>query len=711
VYRPTYLGGSTDAFVTKLNSAGNGLVFSTFAGGSGADQGWGIAVHSSGDVYVTGDTTSTNLPVTPAPFRLQASSGGGMDAFFLRLDRFAAAAAHMTYIGGSGTDSARAITIDSNRNVYLTGGTTSTNFPTVVGSFDTTANGGEDAFATKLTYGGSTTVGGVSMDAYTYGYSSYLGGSGTDRGLGVTIDAPRDAYVTGITSSTNFPSTAGAFSTTYGGGSFDAFVTKLNPLGSAPLTYSTYLGGSGDDRGQGIALDAANDAHVVGRTASSNFPTTPGAFDTSYNGGDDAFVTKFNPTGSSPLLYSTFLGGSTGPSGNNDRGMAIAVDASANAYVTGLTASSNFPTGPVAYDTSYNGGNSDAFVTKLDMIGAPYSMTLTPTTDTNTVGTPHTVTATVQDFGGRPVSGVTVRFSVTGSNAASGTGTSPTNASGQATFTYTGTVAGPDAIHAYADTNNSSTQNAGEPFADATKIWTAGTPTTLVLTPPAATNVVGAQHCVTATVRDTFGNPTPGIIVRFSVTSTTFPSPSSGFATTNASGQAMFCYTASLPGQDAIHAYADTNNNTMQDLTEPFGNATKTWTPPASTSFCEVTITNGGWITTIAGDRANFGGNAKVSADGTSVQGEEQYHDNGPAQPLNVHSISLTATTCSSDLKSATIFGTATINGNGTHVFRIDVTDMGSPGTNDTYGIMLDTGYISGQKKLQGGNVTIHKTS
>jgi hypothetical protein len=391
--------------------------------------------------------------------------------------------------------------------------------------------------------------------------------------------------------------------------------------------------------------------------------------------------------------------------------MAIAVDASANAYVTGLTASSNFPTGPVAYDTSYNGGNSDAFVTKLDMLGAPYSMTLTPTTDTNTVGTPHTVTATVQDFGGRPVSGVTVRFSVTGSNAASGTGTSPTNASGQATFTYTGTVAGPDAIHAYADTNNSSTQNAGEPFADATKIWTAGTPTTLVLTPPAATNVVGAQHCVTATVRDTFGNPTPGIIVRFSVTSTTFPSPSSGFATTNASGQAMFCYTASLPGQDAIHAYADTNNNTMQDLTEPFGNATKTWTPPASTSFCEVTITNGGWITTIAGDRANFGGNAKVSADGTSVQGEEQYHDNGPAQPLNVHSISLTATTCSSDLKSATIFGTATINGNGTHVFRIDVTDMGSPGTNDTYGIMLDTGYISGQKKLQGGNVTIHKTS
>jgi len=238
VYRPTYQGGSTDAFVTKLNSTGTGLVFSTYAGGSGADQGWGIAVHSSGDVYVTGDTTSTNLPVTPAPFRLQATSGGGMDAFFLRLDRFAAAAAYMTYIGGSGSDSARAITIDSNRNVYLTGGTTSTNFPTPVGtSFDISQNGGEDAFATKLTYGGSMTVSGVSYDTYAYGYSTYLGGSGTDRGLGITVDGTTRAYLTGLTSSTTgFPTTAGAFATSYGGGANDAFVTKLNP-GGATLAY------------------------------------------------------------------------------------------------------------------------------------------------------------------------------------------------------------------------------------------------------------------------------------------------------------------------------------------------------------------------------------------------------------------------------------------------------------------------------------------
>ena len=816
VYRPTYQGGSTDAFVTKLNQAGTGLVFSTYAGGSGADQGWGIAVHSSGDVYVTGDTTSTNLPVTPPPFRLQSTSGGGMDAFFLRLDRFAAAAAYMTYIGGSGADSARAIAIDANRNVYLTGGTTSTNFPTTLTPFDTSANGGEDAFATKLAYGGSMTVGGVSYDTYTYAYSSYLGGGGTDRGLGITVDGTARAYVTGLTSSTNFPTTPGAFATSYGGGANDAFVTKINP-GGGTLAYSTYLGGSGDDRGQGIALDSATDAHIAGRTASSNFPTTPGAYDQSYNGGDDAFVTKLNPLGNGPLLYSTFLGGSTGATGNNDRGMAIAVDAAANAYVTGLTASSDFPTTVGAYDRTANGGQ-DAFVTKLDMIGAPYTMTLTPATAINTVGNPHTVTATVRDFAGRPVPGVTVRFSVTGANTASGTGSSPTNASGVATFTYTGTHAGADAIHAYADTNNNTTQDVGEPFGNATKTWTPGAPATLVLTPPTATNVVGAQHCVKATVKDAFGNPTPGITVRFSVTPATSRTPSSGSAVTNAAGEATFCYTSTQTGADAIHAYADTNNNTTQDVGEPFGDATKIWkpgvpatlvltpvtatnvvgtphtvtatvtdafgnptpgitvrfsvtgptfpspssgsattngsgvatftftaslpgtnaitayadtngngmqdvgepsgaatkiwTPPPSTAFCQVTITNGGWIIANNGDKATFGGNAKVSGDGLVVKGQEVYQDHGPATPRMVKATVLLATTCdiTTSPKIATIYGRATVNGSGDFVFRIDVTDGGSGGSTDSYGILMSDGYVSGQHLLGGGNVDIHKS-
>jgi len=230
------------------------------------------------------------------------------------------------------------------------------------------------------------------------------------------------------------------------------------------------------------------------------------------------------------------------------------------------------------------------------------------------------------------------------------------------------------------------------------------------LTPPTATNTVGMTHCVTATVRDAFPNPVSGVRVYFSVgpsVPTTFPSPSSGSSTTNASGQATFCYTASLPGVDRIHAFADANGNGTQDPTEPFGDAEKTWTPPASTELCEVKITDGGWIIANNNDRANFGGNAQVGADGTP-QGQQEYQDQGPAQPMNVHSTEITATMCSEDRTTASIFGKATINGAGSYVFRIDVTDGGSGGSNDTYGIMLETGYMSGQHQLGGGNVTIH---
>ena len=237
-----------------------------------------------------------------------------------------------------------------------------------------------------------------------------------------------------------------------------------------------------------------------------------------------------------------------------------------------------------------------------------------------------------------------------------------------------------------------------------------GPPATLVLTPPAATNTVGTKHCVTATVRDASGTPVPGVTVIFSVgpsVPTTFPSPSSGSGVTDANGQTTFCYTASLPGVDTIHAFADTNNNGQQDASEPFGEATKTWTPPASTNLCEVKITDGGWFIANNKDRANFGGNAQVIND--TPQGQQEYQDQGPAQPMNVHSIEITATTCSDDLKNASIYGKATIDGAGSHVFKIDVTDMGPGGSTDSYGITLDTGYQSGQHILSGGNITIHK--
>jgi hypothetical protein len=705
VYQPFYRGGATDAFVTKLSPSGTSLVFSTYAGGRGADQGLGITLDhphdpSGGDPHVIGETRSSNLSVTT--FALDTTLNGPSDAFFLRLDRFAAAAGYLTYLGGNGDDAARATTIDSVRGVYLTGGTTSAYFPTVGGSFDTSFGGVEDAFVTKLRFVGGG--GGPGTDVYALAYSTFLGGGGFDRGQGIALDLGGNAYATGRTSSPDFPTPLG-FDTSFGGVE-DAFVTKLNATGSA-LVYSTYLGGTGEDGGAGIAVDAIGAASLTGRTSSPNFPTTPGAFDTSWNLGDDAFVTKLGPIGS--LVYSTFLGGSTGPNGNNDRGHAIALDATGAMYVTGLANSDNFPTTPGAFDRTHN-GNSDAFVAKLIPVGAPFTLTLEPPADTNEVGNPHTVTATVRDFALQPVPGVTVRFSVTGANTASGSDV--TDANGQATFTYTGTVAGLDTITAFADTNNSGTQDAGEPSGVATKVWTPGAPDTLTLEPKTAMNTVGAQHCVTATVRDIFGNPVPGVTVRFSVPTAvaTHATPSSGSDVTDANGDATFCFTASLPGMDVIHAFADVNNNGMQDAGEPFDDATKTWILPPSTAFCEVTVTNGGWIIADNLDRASFGGNAKVSADGSEVQGQENYQDHGPVDPMHVKSIELLATTCTTDTdpQSATIFGRATIDGSGDYMFRIDVTDGGSGGSNDSYGIILSTGYASGQQPLQGGNVNIH---
>lgn len=237
---------------------------------------------------------------------------------------------------------------------------------------------------------------------------------------------------------------------------------------------------------------------------------------------------------------------------------------------------------------------------------------------------------------------------------------------------------------------------------------TAGAAATLDLEPAADTNPVDSEHCLTATVRDEFGNPNSGVTVRFSVTPTAGRSPSSGADVTDASGRADFCYSSAFPGADVINAYADLNNNNVQDPGEPFDAATKVWTLPASTEGCKVTY--GGRITAANGDKATFGGNAKVKNDGT-VQGQEQYQDHGPVQPMNVHSINVLALVCpdTSPLE-ASIFGDATIDGSGSVLYRIDVKDVDEPGTGvDTYRIRLSNGYDSGEQVLRGGNIQIHK--
>jgi hypothetical protein len=253
---------------------------------------------------------------------------------------------YSTYLGGSDDDVGVGIAVDASGNAYITGYTRSTNFPT--GNPLQASNGsGYDVFATKLNAAGSALL-----------YSTYLGGSGDDLGSRIAVDTSGNLYITGSTNSGNFP-TANPLQTLIGGG-LDAFVTKLNASGSA-LLYSTYLGGSGDDSGTGIAVDASGNAYITGQTRSSNFPTVNPLQASNGGGIIDSFVTKLNASGSA--LYSTYLGGSS-----NDLSEAIAVDTAGNAYITGSTDSSNFPTA-VPLQAS-NGGSYDAFVTKLNASGS-----------------------------------------------------------------------------------------------------------------------------------------------------------------------------------------------------------------------------------------------------------------------------------------------------------------------------------------------------
>ncbi len=271
-----------------------------------------------------------------------APTGGGRKAFVAKLNPTGSAILYATYLGGDGNDTATGIAVDAAGNAYVTGLTESTNFPTV-GAYQTD-QGGTDVFVTKLDPSGSTIL-----------YSTYVGGSGTDAGLGIAVDGAGRIYVTGYTESADFPRLS-AFRRP--AGVADAFVTKLNPnaSGTASLVYSTALGGTGRDEGHAIAVDAQGQAHITGFTESARYPTK-----NSYSKdkpGTDVFVTKLKAAGNE-LLYSTYLGGA-----GTDVGLGIALDSAGNIYVTGYTDSTDFPK-----KTPYQGtlqGGTDVFVTKLN---------------------------------------------------------------------------------------------------------------------------------------------------------------------------------------------------------------------------------------------------------------------------------------------------------------------------------------------------------
>jgi uncharacterized repeat protein (TIGR01451 family) len=271
----TTYANSNDVFITKVDPQGSNIVYSTFLGGSSEETGYGVAIDSSGNAYVTGSTSSTDFPTTAGAFQTTLHGGSSPgDGFVTKLNSAGTALVYSTYLGGGSSDQANGIDVDSSGNAYIAGYTYSNNFPTTPEAFQTTYGGGGypagDAFVTKMNNTGTALE-----------FSTYLGGSSSDQATGVKRDSAGNSYVTGMTSSTNFPTTSGAFQTTFGGSSGgynvfgDAFVTKLNPTGTAPV-YSTYLGGSADDGAFGVAAVASGEVFITGATMSANFPTTPG---------------------------------------------------------------------------------------------------------------------------------------------------------------------------------------------------------------------------------------------------------------------------------------------------------------------------------------------------------------------------------------------------------------------------------------------------
>jgi tripartite motif-containing protein 71 len=404
--------GGVDVVVVKLNAAGTALAYSTYLGGTATEVADGLAIDRAGAAYVAGYTGSSSFPITPGAFDTTWNGGSPYsEAFVAKINPNGSSLAYSTFLGGSSEDDANGIAIDVNGNAYIVGWTGSSNFPTTGGAFDTTFAGIHDVFVSKLSASGSNLV-----------YSGFLGGSGDDQAQAVAIDAHGAAYVTGQTNSGNFTVTSAAYDRTLGG-LWDGFVAKIDPAGNT-LVYSTYVGGSssdcespGIDRECVIAADASGAAYVAGRTSSSDFPTTGNGFDLSYNGGEDGFMIKLRPNGAS-LSYGSFFGGSY-----SDQTLAVAVDSASAAYIAGRTYSTNFPTTLGAFDTSFNGGYTDAFVIKLALEGAstptptstptvPLTPTPTPTRTPTPVVT-YTITGRVTDASGvgpdDGIAGVTIR--------------------------------------------------------------------------------------------------------------------------------------------------------------------------------------------------------------------------------------------------------------------------------------------------------------
>ena len=375
-------GGLDEIFVSKLSADGTQLLYSTYLGGAqmAVNDGLAIAVDSAGQAYVGGDTAALDFPTTAGGFQRNAGScpntgGTYCDGFLTELNASGTGLVYSTFVGGTDQDRVQGVALDTSGNVYLTGQTVSTDFPTTPGAYLTsippTLHSHTFAFIEKIDPHQSGSASLV--------YSTYVGGIIVDP-TGIAVDATGNAYIVGQAfDASAYPTTPGGFQTVAGTNG-TAFVTKMNPTGSA-LVYSTFLGGAASQSGQNtstaataVTVDAAGNAYVTGLTYASDFPTTSGAFQSSLQGPNAAFVSKINPAGSA-LVYSTFIGGAL--PATNAVGNSIALDGLGNVYITGSTDSDDFPTTVATLDALCGGTSGDcyiggpgAFVTELSSSGS-----------------------------------------------------------------------------------------------------------------------------------------------------------------------------------------------------------------------------------------------------------------------------------------------------------------------------------------------------
>jgi hypothetical protein len=336
--------GSDDGFISKFNSNGSSLIYSTFIGGSAADYIYWMSVDNTGEVYACGETSSLNFPVTSGVFGGTKSTG--TDAMIFKLNASGGALIYSTYLGGNGNDYAYGIVHDTLGNAYVCGATSSNNF-TVVSAYDFSHNGLHDAFVTKISQGANSVI-----------YSTYLGGSSDDFSYAIRLASNNEVILTGCTFSSLFPTTATAYDNSYNTNG-DVFVTRLGSGGNT-LIYSTFIGGLGEDCAYALALDPFENVYLTGYTDAGSYPVTSGAYDNSFNGGLDVIVSKLNNVGTI-LMNSTFFGGSS-----SDYGYGIGITKQDEPVVTGYIASSGVQMSSNAYDNSYNGGTYDGFVLRLN---------------------------------------------------------------------------------------------------------------------------------------------------------------------------------------------------------------------------------------------------------------------------------------------------------------------------------------------------------